>query len=170
MAGRSFARRRGFTITEILVALLVAMFGIIPLLNLNTMSRRKGQQGEAYALAQIEAERLVNHFSSVQGYDDLNYRVLAAGAEVELDETDAEVATVLSAGTGLDQAARLVKRRVHVRRMEAGLLHIQAIISWQSTAPVKDLNYTLDRFISNQRVSVMSHYPFQIKVGVAKCN
>ena len=46
--------RRGFTLTEILVALLVAVLGIIPLLNLNTLSRRRGQQGESYALAQLE--------------------------------------------------------------------------------------------------------------------
>jgi hypothetical protein len=160
----------GFTLTEILVALLVAMFGIIPLLNLNTISRRQGQQGESFALAQIEAERLVNHFTNVLGFDELNYKMLGSAAEAELGESDPEVSGVMASGTGLDQAARNVKRHVVIRRLEPGLIHVAAIIEWQSTAPVRDLKYVQDRYVSNQRVSAAIHYPFVVMAGPQRCN
>ncbi|MBI4872702.1 MAG: prepilin-type N-terminal cleavage/methylation domain-containing protein [Candidatus Riflebacteria bacterium] len=162
--------RRGFTLTEIMVALLVAMFGIIPMLNLNTISRRQGQQGEAYALAQIEAERLVNHFANNVGFDEMNYRILGGESETVLTESEPEVAAVLEAGTGLDQAAMQVKRRVELRRLEAGLLHLSAVIEWQSTAPVRDLRFVQDRFIGNQRVSASAHAPFTVMARVQRCN
>jgi hypothetical protein len=153
-----------------MVALLVAMFGIIPMLNLNTISRRQGQQGEAYALAQIEAERLVNHFANNVGFDEMNYRILGGETEAVLTEAEPEVAAVLEAGTGLDQAAMKVKRRVELRRLEAGLLHLAAVIEWQSTAPVRDLRFVQDRFIGNQRVSASTHAAFTVMARVQRCN
>ncbi|MBI4868563.1 MAG: prepilin-type N-terminal cleavage/methylation domain-containing protein [Candidatus Wallbacteria bacterium] len=162
--------RRAFTLTEILVALVLIVAAIVPLLGLNTLSRRRGQQGETQLRAQSEAEHLLEHFAGSLGYARLD-ALLGDAKELTLSGAAPEIQAALGGVAGAGVSARDVSRQVRLARLEVGgLIRLQATVKWRSTAPDRELSLTCDRLVSNPRRSLAALPPFTSKPPVEDCN
>jgi hypothetical protein len=156
-------------LTEVLLALLITVCGVLPIFQLNTVSRRRGQYGEAYAQAQVEADRLLNHFSRTLEFSDLE-RLLGAGETVELDNASEEVGKALTGGKLLELAALGVKRRVTLLRLdEKGLVRVRVVLTWGSAASAAEQSYQADRLTAEPLLSVRPLRPFQTLVQTQGC-
>ncbi len=145
-------RNRAFSLTEVLVAMAIIAFAVIPIVTMSSTSNKKAVFSEYHVFFQARAMRVLEHYSILK-YEDLKMLATGDNGAIHITLSDPPIPHEFS---------RKLKRAVEVlefQELEPGLGKLIATMQWDFPTDRKVAGkvrhqFKLVRFVTDPLVSV----------------